>query len=145
MTQAERDRLVALKKAKKKLITQKEAAQELGITERHVRRLLRTEAARRQNRGARAAETSLPSQDQRRYGEGGGGDPVAAPVPGLWADAGSGIPNEAPPQTDEVYSVLAEIPGFLGGLGVLCVRSIWHPVGDARDAVFDQRDVEIDE
>ena len=30
MTQAERDRLVALKKAKKKLITQKEAAEELG-------------------------------------------------------------------------------------------------------------------
>ena len=41
MTQAERDRLVALKKAKKKLITQKQAADELGITERHVRRLLR--------------------------------------------------------------------------------------------------------
>ena len=40
MTQAERDRLVALKKAKKKLITQKEAAGELGISERHVRRLL---------------------------------------------------------------------------------------------------------
>ncbi len=30
MTQAERDRLVALKKAKKKLIAQKEAAEELG-------------------------------------------------------------------------------------------------------------------
>jgi len=41
MTQAERDRLVALKKAKKKLITQKQVAEELGITERHVRRLLR--------------------------------------------------------------------------------------------------------
>lgn len=41
MTQAERDRLVALKKAKKKLITQKQAGEELGITERHVRRLLR--------------------------------------------------------------------------------------------------------
>jgi biotin operon repressor len=41
MTQAERDRLVALKKAKEKLITQKQAAEELGITERHVRRLLR--------------------------------------------------------------------------------------------------------
>ncbi|HYL93842.1 MAG TPA: helix-turn-helix domain-containing protein [Alphaproteobacteria bacterium] len=41
MTQAERDRLVALRKAKKKLITQKEAAQEWGVTERHVRRLLR--------------------------------------------------------------------------------------------------------
>jgi hypothetical protein len=32
MTQAERDRLVALKKAKKKLITQREAAEDLGIT-----------------------------------------------------------------------------------------------------------------
>src|SRR5215475_10554163 len=41
MTQGERDRLVALKKAKNKLITQKQAAAELGITERHVRRLLR--------------------------------------------------------------------------------------------------------
>ena len=41
MTQAERDRVVALKKAKKKLITRKQAAEELGITERHVRRLLR--------------------------------------------------------------------------------------------------------
>jgi hypothetical protein len=35
MNQAERDWLVALKKAKKKLITQKEAALELGVTERH--------------------------------------------------------------------------------------------------------------
>lgn len=42
MTQAERDWLVALKKAKKRLITQKEAALELGVTERHVRRLLRS-------------------------------------------------------------------------------------------------------
>ena len=40
MTQAERDRLVTLKKAKKRLITQKEAAEELGVTERQVRRLL---------------------------------------------------------------------------------------------------------
>jgi len=41
MNQADRDRLVALKKAQKKLITQKEAAEELGITERQVRRLLK--------------------------------------------------------------------------------------------------------
>ncbi len=40
MTQAERDRLVALKKAKKKLITQRQAAEELGISVRHVKRLL---------------------------------------------------------------------------------------------------------
>jgi hypothetical protein len=40
MTQQERDRLVALKKANKKLITQCQAAEELGQTERHIRRLL---------------------------------------------------------------------------------------------------------
>jgi transposase len=40
MTQKDRDRLVALKKAKKKLITQRQAAEELELTERHVRRLL---------------------------------------------------------------------------------------------------------
>jgi len=40
MTQADRDRLVALKKAKKKLITQREAGEELGVTTRHVKRLL---------------------------------------------------------------------------------------------------------
>jgi anti-sigma regulatory factor (Ser/Thr protein kinase) len=40
MTQADRDRLVTLKKAKKKLITQREAAAELEVSERQVRRLL---------------------------------------------------------------------------------------------------------
>ena len=40
MTQADRDRLVTLKKAKKKLITQREAAEELGISVRHVKRLI---------------------------------------------------------------------------------------------------------
>ncbi len=41
MTQADRDRLAALKKAKKKLILHKPAAEELGGTERHARRLRR--------------------------------------------------------------------------------------------------------
>jgi len=40
MTQADRDRLVALKKAKKKLITQREAAEELKLSIRQVQRLL---------------------------------------------------------------------------------------------------------
>lgn len=40
MTQAERDRLVALKKAKKNLITQREAADELQLSVRQVQRLL---------------------------------------------------------------------------------------------------------
>jgi transposase len=40
MTQADRDRLVTLRKAKKKLITQREAAEELGLSVRQVKRLL---------------------------------------------------------------------------------------------------------
>lgn len=40
MTQEERDRLVTLKKARKRLITQREAAEELEVSERQVRRLL---------------------------------------------------------------------------------------------------------
>jgi transposase len=40
MTQKERDRLVVLKKTQKKLTTQRQAAEELGVTERHVRRML---------------------------------------------------------------------------------------------------------
>src|SRR3984885_15140803 len=40
MTQAERDRLVTLRKARKRLITQRMAAEELGISTRQVKRLL---------------------------------------------------------------------------------------------------------
>ena len=40
MTQKDRDRLVALKKAKRKLISQRQAAEELQVSERHVRRML---------------------------------------------------------------------------------------------------------
>ncbi len=40
MTQNERDRLTTLKEAKKKLITQREAAETLGMSVRHVKRLI---------------------------------------------------------------------------------------------------------
>jgi DNA-binding Lrp family transcriptional regulator len=71
MTQAERDRLVALKKAKKKLITQKQAAEEIGVTERQVRRLLRK--LRRKGDGAvihelrgRESNRKLPAETEQR-------------------------------------------------------------------------------
>ena len=41
MTQRDRDRLVALRQAQKRQITQRQAAEQLGHTERHVRRLLK--------------------------------------------------------------------------------------------------------
>jgi transposase len=71
MTQAERDRLVALKKAKKKLITQKQAAEEIGVTERQVRRLLRKlrrkgdRAVIHELRG-RASNRKLPAELEQR-------------------------------------------------------------------------------
>src|SRR6202790_3768886 len=40
MTQADRDRLVTLRKAKKRLITQRQAAEELGLSLRQVKRLV---------------------------------------------------------------------------------------------------------
>jgi hypothetical protein len=48
MTQAERDRMVALKKAKKKRITQKQAAEEIGVN------------------GAAGAETPAQAAAERR-------------------------------------------------------------------------------
>ena len=51
---------MALKKAKKKLITQKQVAEELGITERHVRRLLR-QLKRRGDKVVAHALRGLPS------------------------------------------------------------------------------------
>src|ERR1700693_6132489 len=46
MTQQDRDRLVALKKARKGRITQRQAAAELDQSERHIRRLLKQLDAR---------------------------------------------------------------------------------------------------
>jgi transposase len=62
MTQRDRDRLVVLKKAHKKLITQRQAAEELGITERHVRRLL----ARLKEVGDRAVMHGLRGRSSNR-------------------------------------------------------------------------------
>ena len=77
MTQADRDRLVTLKKAKKKLITQREAAEELGLSTRHVRRLLYAMKKRGgQGRGARVARHTVEPQDRSESGAGGGEDSV---------------------------------------------------------------------
>ena len=62
MKQQERDRLVALKKAKKRLITQREAAAELQVSERQVRRLL----VALQERGDRAVIHGLRGRPSNR-------------------------------------------------------------------------------
>jgi hypothetical protein len=62
MTQRDRDRLVVLKKALKKLITQRQAAAELGLTDRQVRRLL----VRMKEVGDRAAIHGLRGRASNR-------------------------------------------------------------------------------
>src|ERR1019366_7918794 len=53
-----------------------------------------TAAARRQGGGAWAAGAAVQPEDQRGHRKGGGGHPVAAGVPGIWADAGVGISGQ---------------------------------------------------
>jgi transposase-like protein len=71
MNQAERDRLDALKRAHKKMMTQKQAAEEIGVTERQVRRLLRKlrrkgdRAVIHELRG-RASNRQLPAEMEQR-------------------------------------------------------------------------------
>ena len=62
MTQRDRDRLVALKKAKKGLITQRQAAEEIGQSERHVRRLLK----KLKGKGDRAVVHALRGRQSNR-------------------------------------------------------------------------------
>ena len=96
MTQAERDRLVALKKAKKKLITQKQAAEEIGVTERQVRRLLRKlrrkgdQAVIHELRGRPSNRKLSAELEQRAIG-----CSCRPAVPGIRADAGGGVPAQA--------------------------------------------------
>ena len=66
MSQTDRDRLVALKKAKDRKITQRAAAEELKLSERHVRRLL----AKLKTQGDRAVIHGLRGRaSNRRIGE----------------------------------------------------------------------------
>jgi transposase len=65
MNQADRDRLVALKKANDRKITQRQAAEELGISERQVRRVL----ARLRKVGDQAVLHGLRGRSNRRIDE----------------------------------------------------------------------------
>jgi transposase len=69
MTQAERDRLVVLRKAEAKSITQKQAEEELGVTERQVRRLvakLREQGDRAVIRGLRGRASNRRLSEEKR-------------------------------------------------------------------------------
>jgi transposase len=66
MTQADRDRLVALKKAEDGKMTQRQAAEELKISERQVRRVL----ARLRKVGDKAVLHGLRGRSNRQIAEG---------------------------------------------------------------------------
>src|SRR6266446_6193091 len=98
MTQADRDRLVALRKAKKKLITQREAAAELGVSVRQVKRLLQGWKKRGDKvvvHGLRGPAVEAADRGGRR--ERGGEDSVGGCISRVRSDFGSRIlAKEAP-------------------------------------------------
>ena len=77
MTQRDRDRLVVLKKAQKKLITQKQAAAELELTERQVRRLLKELKAEETKRSFTRCAGDRPTEAERTGTAGNSADSVA--------------------------------------------------------------------
>jgi predicted ArsR family transcriptional regulator len=92
MNQTERDRLDAMKGAKKKVITQKQAAEEIGVTERQVRRLLRK--LRRRGDHTVIHELRGRASNRKRYR-------VSTP------------PN-TPPKCDEWWVMVEKIEGRMG-------------------------------
>src|SRR3954451_12680010 len=94
MTQKERDRLVALKKAKKKLITQKQAAAEIGVSERQVRGMLRSLKERGDKAVVHAAWPEIASEDCRPGSGKRDWNCKPSVVPGLWSDFGSRVSGE---------------------------------------------------
>ena len=100
LTQAERDRLTALKKAQEKLITQKQAAEEIGVTERQARRLL----VKLRRMGDGAVIHALPGRpSNQRFLAATGEQAVRSfpglSEPGLRSNAGGGVSAQAT-QTD---------------------------------------------
>ena len=162
MTQRERDRLVALHKADKKLITQKQAARQTGLSERQLRRLLaklRSEGDQAVVHAARGPR--VQPQAQRPGGKTRRGDPLPTRLRRLRADSGSGVsraaprrpgrprnaarldgrrgPLEAPPQVRAPASVAAppRLPRRAGAMGHLRARLAGRA---RREAAADRHD-----
>ncbi len=90
MTQADRDRLVTLRKAKKKLITLRQAAEDLDLSVRQVKRLLyrlKKQGDKAVIHGLRGKRSNRRMEEAIEQEE----DPVGGCVPGIRADVGSGI------------------------------------------------------
>jgi transposase len=71
MTQTDRDRLVTLRKAKERRITQRQASEELNVSERQVRRLLakmRAVGDRAVVHGLRGRQSNRRIEDEKRQG-----------------------------------------------------------------------------
>lgn len=95
MIQKERDRLVALKKAKKKLITQKQVAAELGERAASTAPAANVERTWRPSSDSRGARSAVEPQDCR--GEAREGNPASEPgrISRFWADLGSRVFSQA--------------------------------------------------
>src|SRR5260370_42183221 len=89
MTEADRDRLVTLRKAKKRLITQREAAAELDLSVRQGKRLLyalkkRGDKAVGHGLRGRPSQRRIEESVERGAGGGVGGGVVVGVGAGCW-------------------------------------------------------------
>ena len=98
MTHADRDRLVALNKAKDQKMTRRQAAEELKLSERQVRRLL----VKLKREGDQAVIHGLRGRSNRRIDEETRQKAVKIlRLPGVRADAGGGVPGKYAPTEGE--------------------------------------------
>ena len=96
MTQRERDRLVALRKADKKLITQKQAAQQTGLSERHLRRLLAKLRSEGDQAVVHAARGRASNRKLSAKAEKQAVAILSQPVYAGFGDSGGGVSRAAP-------------------------------------------------
>ena len=98
MTQVERDRLVTLKKAKRRLLTERKAAEELNLSVRQVKRLLyglKKHGDKAVVHGLRGKPSKRKIQE-RENRTGGCSDLVGACISGIRSDVGGGVFGEEP-------------------------------------------------
>ena len=124
MTQRERDRLVVLNKADKKLITQKQAAQQIGLSERQVRRLLaklRSQGDRAVIHAARgrASNRKISAKVEKRA--------AAILSKPLYADFGPTLAAEYLQQRHGIHVGRETLRGWMAAAG------LWNPAGASRD------------
>lgn len=131
MTQREKDRLVVLKKAIKKLIKQSQAAKELGITTRQVRRLLRG----LKEKGDKVVIHGLRERASHRKRSAADGERIVRILSqGIYRGFGPTLASEYLAKEHQVQI------GREAVRQIMITAGLWHPHGQRIEAVHPWRE-----